>query len=288
MTKKRGFHAASCRPRRGRCRGALLWRVRRDRAGLSHAADPGDRDLQRRRHERHLHARARRRAAEAPRPADRDREPPGGAFNIGTRACAEAPPDGYTICIIPGEPLVFNQFLFKTLNFDPAALEPITQLFLIDQALVVSESLKVKSSPSLPRCRRPARHAQLFDRSGAARRADRADEEGLCIDMVRVPFRGGGEAVNALLSGATPVGFYGISNVRARRASTVTGLMVDSDKRSPLFPDIPTIRRRLARASTRARISLCSRPAARQRRSRRSCRPRSRVSWPSRTSGVVM
>src|SRR5262245_47069525 len=50
---------------------------------------------------------------------------PGGAFNIGTRACAEAAPDGYTICIIPGEPLVFNQFLFKTLNFDPAALEPI-------------------------------------------------------------------------------------------------------------------------------------------------------------------
>src|SRR5215217_3842049 len=40
---------------------------------------------------------------------------PGGAFNIGARACAEAAPDGYTICIIPGEPLVFNQFLFKTL-----------------------------------------------------------------------------------------------------------------------------------------------------------------------------
>jgi tripartite-type tricarboxylate transporter receptor subunit TctC len=40
---------------------------------------------------------------------------PGGAFNIGARACAEAPPDGYTLCIIPGEPLVFNQFLYKTL-----------------------------------------------------------------------------------------------------------------------------------------------------------------------------
>jgi tripartite-type tricarboxylate transporter receptor subunit TctC len=36
---------------------------------------------------------------------------PGGAFNIGARACAEAAPDGYTLCIIPGEPLVFNQFL---------------------------------------------------------------------------------------------------------------------------------------------------------------------------------
>src|SRR5258708_13435943 len=70
---------------------------------------------------------------------------PGGAFNIGTRACAEAAPDGATICIVPGEPLVFNQFLFKTLTFDPTAFEPITQLFLIDQALVVSASLKVKT-----------------------------------------------------------------------------------------------------------------------------------------------
>ena len=42
---------------------------------------------------------------------------PGGAFNIGARACAEAPPDGYTLCIIPGEPLVFNQFLFKHLAY---------------------------------------------------------------------------------------------------------------------------------------------------------------------------
>src|SRR5271163_1615460 len=49
---------------------------------------------------------------------------PGGAFNIGARACAEAAPDGYTICIIPGEPLVFNQFMFKTMTFDPAAFEP--------------------------------------------------------------------------------------------------------------------------------------------------------------------
>src|SRR3954468_20001142 len=56
---------------------------------------------------------------------------PGGAFNIGTRVCAEAAPDGYTICIVPGEPIVFNQYLFKTLAFDPAAFEPITQLFLI-------------------------------------------------------------------------------------------------------------------------------------------------------------
>ena len=42
---------------------------------------------------------------------------PGGASNIGARACAEAAPDGYTICIMPGEPLAYNQFLYKKLSF---------------------------------------------------------------------------------------------------------------------------------------------------------------------------
>ena len=55
---------------------------------------------------------------------------PGGASNIGARACADAPPDGYTICIMPGEPLAYNQFLYKKLSFDPAKdFEPIVNLF---------------------------------------------------------------------------------------------------------------------------------------------------------------
>jgi tripartite-type tricarboxylate transporter receptor subunit TctC len=80
---------------------------------------------------------------------------PGGAFNIGARACAEAAPDGYTLCIIPGEPLVFNQFLFKTLAFDPAtAFEPITQLFTITQVFVVSRRSRLRRCRSSRLCRR--------------------------------------------------------------------------------------------------------------------------------------
>ena len=169
---------------------------------------------------------------------------PGGAFNIGARACAEAPPDGYTLCIIPGEPLVFNQFLFKTLAFDPEnGFEPITQLFFITQALVVSGSLNVKTLPDLI--------ALSKAKPGTLSYSTAAVPLGVFIerwkkdtgaDLVRVPFRGGGEAVTALLNGSTPVGFYGIANVRAQlEGGTVIGLLVDNDKRSPLFPDIPTI-----------------------------------------------
>jgi tripartite-type tricarboxylate transporter receptor subunit TctC len=43
----------------------------------------------------------------------------GGAFNIGARACAESPPDGYTVCIMPNEPVTYNKHLFLNLNYDP-------------------------------------------------------------------------------------------------------------------------------------------------------------------------
>lgn len=169
---------------------------------------------------------------------------PGGAFNIGARACAEAAPDGYTLCIIPGEPLVFNQFLFKSLAFDPEnGFEPITQLFFITQALVVSAALNVRTLPELI--------ALSKAKPGTLSYSTAAVPLGVFIerwkkdtgaDLVRVPFRGGGEAVTALLSGSTPVGFYGIANVRSQlEGGTVIGLLVDSDKRSSLFPDIPTI-----------------------------------------------
>jgi len=168
---------------------------------------------------------------------------PGGSFNIGARACAEAAPDGYSVCILPGEPLAFNQFLFKSLAFDPAAFEPVTQLFTIVQALVVGKSLNVNTLSDLLAPSK-AKPGTLSYSTGAVPFGvffDRIKRE--CgADIVKVPFRGGGEAVNSLLTGATPVGFLGLSNVRGQMESgLVTGLMVDSDKRSPLFPDIPTI-----------------------------------------------
>jgi tripartite-type tricarboxylate transporter receptor subunit TctC len=82
----------------------------------------------------------------------------GGAFNIATRACAEAPNDGYTICILPNEPVTYNLFLFKNLPFDPdKGLAPITQLFFMTQVLAVSTSLNVKSLPRWRRSRRRGR-----------------------------------------------------------------------------------------------------------------------------------
>ena len=38
---------------------------------------------------------------------------------LGARACQDAEPDGYTICIINADPMIYNQFLIKEMPFDP-------------------------------------------------------------------------------------------------------------------------------------------------------------------------
>ncbi|MGZ5897659.1 MAG: Bug family tripartite tricarboxylate transporter substrate binding protein, partial [Xanthobacteraceae bacterium] len=71
---------------------------------------------------------------------------PGGAMNIGGQACAAAPPDGYTFCLLTIETLAYNQYLFKAPGYDPVKqFEPVTNAFYITAALVVSSELKVKS-----------------------------------------------------------------------------------------------------------------------------------------------
>jgi tripartite-type tricarboxylate transporter receptor subunit TctC len=184
---------------------------------------------------------------------------PGGAFNIGARACAEAAPDGYTLCIIPGEPLVFNQFLFKTLGFDPEnGFAPITQLFFITQALVVSAALDVKTLPELVALSKAKPNTLSYSTAAVPLGVfiERWKKD-TGADLVRVPFRGGGEAVTALLNGSTPVGFYGIANMRAQLESgAIVGLLVDSDKRSPLFPAIPTALEGTGKTTARSYFGL--------------------------------
>src|ERR1700674_3949395 len=132
---------------------------------------------------------------------------PGGQFNIGARACADAAPDGYTICIMPTDVLQYNRFAFKNLSYDLFKdLEPITVLFFLTQALVVSSSLNVNSLDELATYAKA--HPKTLSYTAAAVPhqlfiENLKQETG--ADIVRVPFRGGGDAVNGMLTGTTQV-----------------------------------------------------------------------------------
>ena len=168
---------------------------------------------------------------------------PGASGNIATRACAEAAPDGYTICIINADPMIYNQFLFKHLGFDPEkGLTPIVNLFHLIQVLVVNSDLKVKSVDeliALSKAKPKTLNYLTASLPLVVYMDDLHSEKG--ADWVRVPFRGGGEATNAILSGTTPIGLIGLGNVVSHiRAGKMTALALTNNIRTPLLPDVPT------------------------------------------------
>jgi tripartite-type tricarboxylate transporter receptor subunit TctC len=169
---------------------------------------------------------------------------PGGMQNLGARACTEAPPDGYTVCILNAEPVAYNQFLVKNMPFDPdKGLQPVTNLYHLIQTLIVNAKLDAKTIDELIALSKAKAGTLSYVTASVplALYMERLQRD-KGADWVRVPFKGGGEAVNAVLSGSTPIALIGEGNVIGQiRAGTMTPLVMLNNIRSPNFPDVPTI-----------------------------------------------
>lgn len=169
----------------------------------------------------------------------------GAAGSIGARACADAPPDGYTICALNNESMVINPLIFKNMNFDPInSLVHVTRLFYLQHVFAVNASLNVKTFDELAALARSKPKTMNYLTPSLSKVAFmEAFNKKHGTDFVRVPFKGGGDAVNNMMSGVTPVAIFGIGNlVQHIRSGKIIGLAVDGDTRSPLAPDIPTFK----------------------------------------------
>ena len=167
---------------------------------------------------------------------------PGGAGNIAARQCQDAAPDGYTICIINADTIIYNQFLFKQIPFEPEKLTPIVNLFHLIQALVVNADLGVKTVDDLVALSKakPGTLNYLTASIPCVVYMDNLKRD-KNADWIRVPFRGGGEAVTAVLSGTTPIAMIGIGNVMGQiKAGKMKALALVNNIRTPLLPDVPT------------------------------------------------
>jgi tripartite-type tricarboxylate transporter receptor subunit TctC len=167
---------------------------------------------------------------------------PGGGGNIAARVCQDAAPDGYTICIINADTILYNQFVFKKIPFEPEKLVPIVNLFHLIQAVVVNSDLHVKSMDELVALSK-AKPGTLNYLTASIPSVVYMDslKRDKGADWVRVPFRGGGEAVTAVLGGSTPIAMIGIGNVMGQiKAGKMTALALVNNLRTPLLPDVPT------------------------------------------------
>lgn len=167
----------------------------------------------------------------------------GAMGSLGARACADSAPDGYTICSLSGEAMSINPLILKNMSLDPLRdLTHITRLFHLTQVFAVNASLNVRSFDELAALARSKPKTMTYLAPSLSKVAFMElfnKKHG--VDFVRVPFKGGGDAVNSMLTGTTPVAIFGIGNlIQFIRNGKIVGLAVDGDKRSPLAPDIPT------------------------------------------------
>lgn len=170
---------------------------------------------------------------------------PGGNMTIAGRACAEAPKDGYTICLLPNETLTLNQFTYKSIPYDPEKdFVPITNAFINTQVMVVSSSLHVDSLDELAKLSKLKPGTLSYSALAIPMQITIENwKKTTGADIVYVPVRGGADMVAGLLTGTTPVAIVGLPNfIPYIRNGTVKAIAVDSEQRSPLFPEVPTLR----------------------------------------------
>ncbi len=169
---------------------------------------------------------------------------PGAGTQIGAQACAAAPPDGYTICMLPVDALSYQPFLTKNLPYDPdKSFDPITAVFYLTEVMVVAPATSVATVEDLiarSKVRPNTLNYATTATSSVLFFENFKHETG--ADITKVVYKGGADAVQAMLSGESQVGFFGLGNVVGQiQSGALRALAVDGLKRSPLLPQVPTL-----------------------------------------------
>jgi len=170
---------------------------------------------------------------------------PGGSATIGTQMIARATPDGYTIGVIDTA-LTMNPGLFTKLPYDSARdFAPVTLIASSPLMLCVHPSMPVKSVKELIALAKSHPGQLTFGSAGAGTALHLAQELFKVvtgIDAIHVPYKGGGPAVTALVSGEVGMSFLTPAAIGPFvQAGKVRTLAITGEKRYAGFPELPTL-----------------------------------------------
>jgi tripartite-type tricarboxylate transporter receptor subunit TctC len=171
----------------------------------------------------------------------------GGASGIvAAQACAQAAPDGYTLCVIYHSTMSYNPLLFSKLPYDPDRdLVPVARLFFLNEGLFVSNELGVNSVAELKKLAQAKPDSLNYATLGDGSFPDlflRWLNNQWGTKIVGVPYKGGGPAAQALAANQVQLTRFGIGNFLGLiQGGKVKALAVSADKRSPLLPEVPTL-----------------------------------------------
>jgi len=170
---------------------------------------------------------------------------PGAGTNIGTEAVVRAPADGHTLLLIPPDSAI-NATLYDKLNFNFVRdIAPVAGVFRGAYVMVVNPSVPAKTVPEFIAYAKanPGKINMASVGIGSGPHiAGELFKMMAGVNMVHVPYRGGGPALTDLLGGQVQVMFPGtVASIEYIRAGRLRALAVTTATRSETLPGIPTM-----------------------------------------------
>ena len=171
---------------------------------------------------------------------------PGAAFTIGLDIVAKAPADGYTIGIGPVGALAISPNMVERLPYNlEKDFQPIALISRGHLLLAVAPTSEFKSVKDLV-AKAKANPGKLTNASSANGSPGHVGGELFkhmtSTDIVHVPYRGGAAAINDLIAGRVDFMFESLNSISPHaKSGNVRALAVSGDRRSPAFPDLPTV-----------------------------------------------
>jgi tripartite-type tricarboxylate transporter receptor subunit TctC len=171
----------------------------------------------------------------------------GGAGNtIGSAEAARAAPDGYTLLYSSSSGLVIAPMLQKSAGYDPLkSYDPVALVAATANILVVHPSVPAKTVGELIAYAKMRPGTVNFSSGGIGTLPHLIGEYFKAqagINVIHVPYRGGGPSIQDVVAGHIQYTFEGISVLLPLiQSGQLRALAVTSAKRSPLLPDVPTM-----------------------------------------------
>lgn len=170
---------------------------------------------------------------------------PGASSNRASEIVANSAPDGYTLLVAASQ-LISSSVLFKDVKFDAEkSFSPITEIMMSPAVLVVGPSLQVTSLPELIAQAKRSPGKLSYASTGSASVPHVSAElfqMRAKINLLHVPYRGAGLALNDLLGGQVDIFFMtALSAIPYIQSGKVRPLAVTSKQPLPQLPDVPTM-----------------------------------------------
>ncbi len=170
---------------------------------------------------------------------------PGAGGVVASQALATSPPDGYTLMVVASGHAT-NPFLYSKLPYDTFRdFTPITLLASSPNIVLVRADSPFRTLADLLAQARAKPGSLSYGMAGNGTSTHLAGEllKSLAkVNIVSIPYKGGGPAINDLLGGQIPISLNnGPESLGQISAGTVRPLGVTTAKRAAMLPDVPTI-----------------------------------------------